>query len=262
MSAGEAILNLLFPPKCAFCGALMEEPADGLCPACRSSLPYPSGKGELRTVGGFPCAVALRYEAMVRQGVHALKFHDHPQRARVFARYLAQASAEQFPGGFDTVTFVPVSLWRNYRRGYDQAQLLAEEAAKLWGRIRCAGFTENTEQSSPIHRQNLCGTPGQRAGRLHRAPPGAGKGTAVPSHRRRAHHRQYHGRLCPVSHGRGSGERGVRRPGRGGKIAIQALTSPFICVRHSIFPKEGAKFMEKSSYCCLQILDPAGIIFF
>ena len=36
MSAGEAILNLLFPPKCAFCGALMEEPADGLCPACRA----------------------------------------------------------------------------------------------------------------------------------------------------------------------------------------------------------------------------------
>ena len=133
MSAGEAILNLLFPPKCAFCGALIEEPADGLCHACRSSLPYPSGKGELRTVGGFPCAVALRYEAMVRQGVHALKFHDHPQRARVFARYLARAAAEQFPGGFDTVTFVPVSLWRNYRRGYDQAQLLAEEAAKLWG---------------------------------------------------------------------------------------------------------------------------------
>ena len=155
MSAGEAILNLLFPPKCAFCGALLDPgsgsgPAagaapdvpgspppghtnDGLCPACRASLPYPSGKGELRTVGGFPCAVALRYEAMVRQGVHALKFHDHPQRARVFARYLARAAAEQFPGGFDTVTFVPVSLWRNYRRGYDQARLLAEEAAKLWG---------------------------------------------------------------------------------------------------------------------------------
>lgn len=133
MSAGEAILNLLFPPKCAFCGALMEESADGLCSACRSSLPYPSGKGELRMVDGFPCAVALRYEAMVRQGIHALKFHDHPQRARVFARYLAQAAAEQFPGGFDTVTFVPVSLWRNYRRGYDQARLLAEEAGKLWG---------------------------------------------------------------------------------------------------------------------------------
>ena len=155
MSTGETILNLLFPPKCAFCGALLdldpppgytgtlpsEHPggpptahkSDGLCPACRASLPLASGSGQLRMVDGFPCAVALRYEAMVRQGVHALKFHDHPQRARVFARYLAQAAAEQFPGGFDTVTFVPVSLWRNYRRGYDQARLLAEEAGKLWG---------------------------------------------------------------------------------------------------------------------------------
>ena len=154
MSAGEAILNLLFPPKCAFCGALIDSDSatgaagtppdvpggpppghrdDGLCPACRASLPYPSGKGELRTVGGFPCAVALRYEAMVGQGVHALKFYNQPQRARVFAWYLAQAAAEQFPGGFDAVTFVPVNLWRNYRRGYDQARLLAEEAGKLWG---------------------------------------------------------------------------------------------------------------------------------
>lgn len=155
MSAGETILNLLFPPKCAFCGALLdldpppgytdtlpsEHPGgpptahknDGLCPACRASLPLASGSGQLRMVDGFPCAVALRYEAMVRQGVHALKFHDHPQRAKVFARYLAQAAAEQFSGGFDTVTFVPVSLWRNYRRGYDQARLLAEEAGKLWG---------------------------------------------------------------------------------------------------------------------------------
>ena len=26
-----------------------------------------------------------------------------------------------------------MSLWRNYWRGYDQARLLAEECAKLWG---------------------------------------------------------------------------------------------------------------------------------
>ena len=155
MSAGEAILNLLFPPKCAFCGGLIdpdsgsgpaggtptEHPADppllhkndGLCPACRASLPFTAVGEQLRRVDGFPCAVALEYEDMVRQGVHALKFYGHPQRARVFARYVAQAAAEQFPGGFDAVTFVPVSLWRNYWRGYDQARLLAEECAKLWG---------------------------------------------------------------------------------------------------------------------------------
>ena len=148
MSAGEAILNLLFPPKCAFCGALMEESPDGLCPACRAGLPYAAGADALRMAGGFPCAVALRYEAMVRQGVHALKFYNQPQRARVFARYLAQAAAEQFPGGFDAVTFVPVSLWRNYRRGYDQARLLAEEAAKLWG-VRAEPTLRKTRNNRP-----------------------------------------------------------------------------------------------------------------
>ena len=169
MSAGEAILNLLFPPKCAFCGALIDPdggsgPAtgalpeapggppghrdDGLCPACRAGLPYAAGADALRTAGGFPCAVALRYEAMVRQGVHALKFYNQPPRARVFARYLAQAAAEQFPGGFDAVTFVPVSLWRNYRRGYDQARLLAEEAAKLWG-VRAEPTLRKTRNNRP-----------------------------------------------------------------------------------------------------------------
>ena len=104
MSAGEAILNLLFPPKCAFCGALMEESPDGLCPACRAGLPYAAGADALRTAGGFPCAVALRYEAMVRQGVHALKFYNQPQRARVFARYLAQAAAEHDPKWLCVIT--------------------------------------------------------------------------------------------------------------------------------------------------------------
>ena len=135
MSAGEAILNLLFPPKCAFCGTLIDPDTglgaadgtppdhpvrplpgrknDGLCPACRASLPFTTGNEQLRHVDGFSCAVALRYEDMVRKGVHALKFHGHPQRARVFARYVAQAAAEQFPGGFVAVTFVPVGVCRN-----------------------------------------------------------------------------------------------------------------------------------------------------
>ena len=33
----------------------------------------------------------------------------------------------------NAVTFVPVSWRRNYARGFDQARLLAEETAKIWG---------------------------------------------------------------------------------------------------------------------------------
>ena len=45
---------------------------------------------------------------------------------------MAQCAAEHFAGEFDTVTWVPVSRKRLRRRGYDQAGLIAGEAAKLW----------------------------------------------------------------------------------------------------------------------------------
>lgn len=51
----------------------------------------------------------------------------------MLARYIAQAAAEELSGGFDAVSFVPVSLRRNFERGFDQARLLAEEAANIWG---------------------------------------------------------------------------------------------------------------------------------
>lgn len=123
-------LDLLFPKKCPFCGKLTD--TDGVCEACRLSLPYrPEGK-TLQTIGGFDCAVTFYYEDMVKDGIRALKFHRISSRAAAFAPYLAQTAAEQLGGQFDAVTFVPVSLWRNFSRGFDQAQLLAEETARIW----------------------------------------------------------------------------------------------------------------------------------
>ena len=51
--------------------------------------------------------------------------------AEPLGELLAQCAAEQFGGEFDTVTWVPVSRKRLKRRGYDQARLLAEEAARV-----------------------------------------------------------------------------------------------------------------------------------
>ena len=45
---------------------------------------------------------------------------------------MARCAAEQFGGEFDTVTWVPVSRKRLRRRGYDQAELLARSACRLW----------------------------------------------------------------------------------------------------------------------------------
>ena len=50
----------------------------------------------------------------------------------MFAQYIVQAAAEHLSGAFDAVTYVPVSPRRKFARGYDQAQLLARAAAKIW----------------------------------------------------------------------------------------------------------------------------------
>ena len=126
-------LDLLFPPRCAFCGGLMDRAGDGVCPACRAALPWRAEDGAVIDAGGFPCAVAFYYESPVSDGVRALKFGRKSARAAVFGRYVAQAAAEYLPGQFDAVTYVPVSRKRNYERGFDQARLIAGSAAKCWG---------------------------------------------------------------------------------------------------------------------------------
>ena len=130
MSLWGKLLDLLFPPRCAFCGALLDG-EDGVCPACEAALRGLEGPG-LCALDFGPCAAAFRYEGVVRQGVHGLKFRGRRQSAAVFARYMAQAAAEQLAGAFDAVTFVPVSEQRLRQRGYDQSRLLSEAMAALW----------------------------------------------------------------------------------------------------------------------------------
>lgn len=128
------ILDLLFPPRCAFCGRLLAAgAAEDVCPACREGLPYRERERVLQEAGGYPCAVALYYDGAVKAGVHALKFEGKSWRAAVFARYVVQAAAAYPDGAFDAVTYVPVSARRRFTRGYDQARLLAQAAARLMG---------------------------------------------------------------------------------------------------------------------------------
>ena len=96
-----AVLDLLFPPKCAFCGKLVEK--GDLCEACKTSLPFREEEKATRLIGenSYLCAVALYYDGPAETGVKALKFGKKSWRAKVFARYIAQAAAEQLSGEYD-----------------------------------------------------------------------------------------------------------------------------------------------------------------
>ena len=125
-----SFLDLLFPPKCPFCGRVLDAP--GICDACRKALPWTEGADALRLgPDGFRCAAPLWYRDLAREGLHRFKFRGMSSAATPLGELIAECAAEHFAGEFDTVTWVPVSSRRLRQRGYDQARLLAEEAARV-----------------------------------------------------------------------------------------------------------------------------------
>ena len=124
----KTILDLLFPPKCAFCG---EHGVHGVCPKCERTLPFCATPLHERTGIG-TCVAPLRYEGAVRESLLRYKFHGGRGNAEGYGKVLAQAVAEQLGGQFTLVTYVPVSEKRRRERGYDQAFLLARETCRAW----------------------------------------------------------------------------------------------------------------------------------
>ena len=124
-------MNLLFPPKCPFCGKVQDVP--GICPNCEKDLPWIPGAEALREgPGGLRCAGAVWYEKTVRDALLRLKFQGASEIAEPLGELIARCAAEQFGGEFDTVTWVPVSKKRLRKRGYDQSELLARSACRFW----------------------------------------------------------------------------------------------------------------------------------
>ena len=149
MSGYAALLDLFFPPKCPFCGKVLDHA--GICPACEKALPWTEeGAGVRELSGGVRCAAPLWYEGKVREGLLRFKFQGARAAAGPLGELVARCAAERFSGAFDVVTWVPVSRRRLRSRGYDQARLLAESACRLW-EVRPAQLlqkiTDNPAQS-------------------------------------------------------------------------------------------------------------------
>jgi ComF family protein len=132
MAFGSALLDLLFPPRCAFCGKVTDEAEDGICPKCRNELPR-SGREKRKADFVRSVTAPLYYEGTVREALLRYKFHYTPVRGRVFGRMIGEELLLREETDFDVLTWVPLSDKRRRRRGYDQARILAEAAAEVLG---------------------------------------------------------------------------------------------------------------------------------
>jgi ComF family protein len=126
------LTNLLFPPKCILCGQVLEDEETDLCHHCRIHGPeYPQRNLKLQFIDSF--AAVWYYEGDVRRSLHRYKFSYGRYLASGYGRLLAMKVQQQYPEGFDLLTWVPISPLRKLSRGYDQDQLLAEALGRELG---------------------------------------------------------------------------------------------------------------------------------
>ena len=102
----EELLRLVYPPKCVFCGTLLEREEQDACKACLAELPWTDESSAVRTGRAFSRCVSPWMGACAR------RCRSDP---------------------FDLVTWVPVSRRRLRERGFDQCRLLAVQVAKVYG---------------------------------------------------------------------------------------------------------------------------------
>lgn len=121
--------DLLFPPKCPFCGRLLEK-GELICPDCRRDLPWlsgPAAETQVELTGG--CVSALRYQDKVRTAIHGYKFSGRSARSGSFGGLMARAAADHGLAA-DMVSWPSLSKKRLRQRGYDQGELLAREVGR------------------------------------------------------------------------------------------------------------------------------------
>jgi len=127
----QTLLHLLYPPKCPFCQKVSPTAEPALCGTCRKTLPWT--EGVFRGQGFSRGIYTLLYKDAVRDALLRYKFQGKSAYRHVFGGILAETIAERLSGQFDLVSYVPVSRRTLRRRSYDQAKLLAEAVAAVYG---------------------------------------------------------------------------------------------------------------------------------
>ena len=150
--AAAAVADFLIPPTCLACHRPLST-HDAICAGCwskidfiraplcdRLGLPMPfdvggpmiSAAAEADPPVYDRARAVARFDGVMRDLVHNLKFRDRHDARRLFGRWLAEAGSELLSGA-DLIVPVPLDRWRLLKRRFNQAALLARELNRLTG---------------------------------------------------------------------------------------------------------------------------------
>ena len=140
------LLDLVFPPRCVFCHELLPLHAESaVCEHCQKS--QTRFKGEEKAEFVERVVAPFRYENDIKESVHRYKFSGREHYAETYALYMADCLRESHMA-FDILSYVPLHPRRRRSRGYDQAERLALELAKLLG-VEVTPLLKKVHTASP-----------------------------------------------------------------------------------------------------------------
>lgn len=120
------------PPFCPKCGRMVDAPLDAspaeCFAACTVCVHHPSLLESIQP--------AVEYPGVIRQAIHALKYHGRRDMAAILADFLVLAWHDN-PFPVDVVVPVPLHTGRQRERGYNQSILIAELFARQIGLPFC-----------------------------------------------------------------------------------------------------------------------------
>lgn len=128
----DLIMHYLFPPKCVLCGKLLQKEETDLCKSCRTETEiFPKPKTKHPFLASW--TALWYYSGNVRRSLIRFKFYNARSNAVVYGRLLAMKLLEEYPDGFDLLTWIPISPVRRFFRGYDQVELIAGAVSQELG---------------------------------------------------------------------------------------------------------------------------------
>lgn len=167
------LLDLAFPARCPGCG----REGEPICAACRPAL-----DARLEVPPGIPIGLpsdipapllqlewCASFSGLVRHALHELKYGGEQRLARPLGEAAARRWRRAGAGG-DVIVPVPVHADRRRRRGYDQAELIAQVVAAdlglpcspILGRVRAT--TAQFDLDRPTRATNVHGAFALRPG--------------------------------------------------------------------------------------------------
>lgn len=162
------VADLLYPPRCPLCGAGIEAQS-GLCADCWRGLAIPGEPacaacqrplGDSMMVASIcaPCmaqpprhagiAAATLYNDTSRQLVLRFKHGGRISLATMMARLMLARLGEVAEGS--VLVPVPLHRWRLWKRGYNQAALLAQQMGSMAQRAVCVDALCRTRQTPSL----------------------------------------------------------------------------------------------------------------